>query len=113
MDVFGRGERAARRGHHAGSVGHARFSPHGGRSEPEDLRQDRRVAEPFSGGRFSLCLFGSDAAHDASVGSGDFRSRRTVEELIALLPAPLAKKRGPYQKRIPDGPTTRLRETLH
>jgi hypothetical protein len=54
--VLGRRERAARGRHHTGAVGHAGLSLDGQRSEPEDLRQDQRVAGTAAGGRFPLCL---------------------------------------------------------
>jgi hypothetical protein len=55
-DVFGRGERAARGRHHAGVVGYAGLGLDGERAEPEDLRQDQRVAGAATGGRFPVCL---------------------------------------------------------
>ena len=50
------GECAPGRRHHAGAVGHAGVGLDGERSEPEDLRQDRRVAPAALSGRVPICF---------------------------------------------------------
>ncbi len=44
-DVLGRRVGPSRGGHYRGVVGHSGLSRRGQRAEPEDLRQDRRLAE--------------------------------------------------------------------
>ncbi len=49
-------------GHYRGSVGYAGESQRGQRTESEDLRADRRVAEPADRGPARLCVLGRHLA---------------------------------------------------